>query len=89
MLRLLELGASVTVQKRRNIYKILLNLEKFKDKIKTSVLNDEVVEEQTEINKNLYSCYEKLFSKNNQNDKMHCNIYRQNIKRYNRRRSKT
>ena len=83
MLRLLELGASVTVQKRRNIYKILLNLGKFKDKLKLQLLTTKL------CNKNLYSCYEKLFSKNNQNDKMHCNIYRQNIKRYNRRRSKT
>ena len=35
------------------------------DQMKSSVVNDEVVKEQTEINKDLNSFHEKLFSKNN------------------------
>ena len=34
------------------------------DQMKSSVVNDEVAKEQTDINKDLYSFYEKLFSKN-------------------------
>ena len=37
----------------------------FKTKSKLLVVNDEVVKEQTEINNNLYSFYQKLFSRNN------------------------
>ena len=37
----------------------------FKTKLKLLVVNDKVVKEQTEINKNLYSFYQKLFSKSN------------------------
>ena len=36
----------------------------FKTKLKLLVVNNEVVKEQTEINKNLYSFYQKLFSQN-------------------------
>ena len=35
------------------------------NQIKTLVVNDEVVKEKAEINKNLYFFYQKLFSKNN------------------------
>ena len=47
--------------------KFVFTLEKrhaIQNRIKTLVVNDEVVKEQTEINKNLYSFYQKLFSKN-------------------------
>ena len=36
-----------------------------RNQIKTLVGNDEVIKDQTEINKNLYSFYQKRFSKNN------------------------
>ena len=37
----------------------------FQNQIKTLIVNDEVVKEQSQINKNLYYFYQKLFSKNN------------------------
>ena len=64
-LRVLELEASV--KKREKSTKFFLTFEKrhtIQNQIKTLV-NDEVVKEQTEINKYLYSFYQKLFSKNN------------------------
>ena len=48
--------------------KFFLNLEKrhaIQNQVKSLVVNDEVVKEQTDINKNLYAFYQKLFSKNN------------------------
>ena len=56
------------VRKRRKSTKFFLNLEKIlaiQNQIKSLAVNDEIVKEQTDINKNLYSFYQKLFSKNN------------------------
>ena len=45
--------------------------------MKTLVVNDEVVKEQTEINKNLYSFYLFFFQKTTRFvDKRYCNIYK-------------
>ena len=55
------------VQKRRKS-KFFLHLEKkhaIQNQVKSLIVNDEVVKEQTDINKNLYAFYQKLFSKNN------------------------
>ena len=44
-----------------------LNLEKrraFQNQVKNLVVSDEVLKEQSDINKNLYSFYQKLFSEN-------------------------
>ena len=68
------------VQKKLRSTKFSLTLEKryaFKNKIKTLIVNDEVVKEQTEINKNLYYFYQNLFSKNNDISRQKvCNIYK-------------
>ena len=68
-LRVLELGASATsTKKERKSTRFLLNLEirnAIQNQVKSLVVNDEVVKEQIDINKNLYSFYQKLFSKNN------------------------
>ena len=56
------------VRKRRKSTKFFLNLEKIlaiQNQIKSLAVNDEIVKEQTDINKNLYSFYQKLFSENN------------------------
>ena len=68
-LRVLELGASATsTKKEKKSTRFLLNLEirnAIQNQVKSLVVNDEVVKEQIDINKNLYSFYQKLFSKNN------------------------
>ena len=68
-MRVLELGASATSTKEeKKSTRFFLNLEirnVIENQVKSLVVNDEVVKEQIDINKNLYSFYQKLFSKNN------------------------
>ena len=61
----LELEASVTGTKKEILTKSFLNLEKrraIQNQIRTLVVNGKPVKKQTEIDKNLHSFYQNLYS---------------------------